>query len=175
MASRQPKITLPFRIIAAGCVVFWLAGVSACNLESLVCCEFHGKEEVALADKPHSHREHDAHDQAHRVHAAAAPHSHGAQGHSQGSHKHESKEYSCCSTLTAVVQTAQATVFGKSAFQPGPALSALLEMRAPALVVSKNPPYRQSNRRDWVFTPVVCLGPAHRSLAETPRESSLGT
>jgi hypothetical protein len=98
-------------------------------------------------------------------HNAEAHHSQDAEGDSHDSHKHESKEDSCCSTLKAVVPTAKAIVFDKQAFHPTPFLCVLLETHAASLALSENPPNRQAKPRDWVFTPEVCLGPAHRSLA----------
>ena len=157
MTHRQPKLPLALRIIAAGCVVLWLAGVSACALETLFCCDSHGNEAVAPTDKRHSHREHGA--------AAKAHPSHDAEGHSDGSHNHKSREDSCCSTLKAVVETAKPVVFSRLAFHPIPSLCVLLETHTASLALSKNPPNRQAKSRDWVFTPEVCLGPAFRSLA----------
>ena len=99
------------------------------------------------------------------AHNAEAHHSQDAEGDSHDSHKHESKEGSCCSTLKAVVPTAKAIVFNKQVFHPIPSLCVLPETHAASLALSENPPNRQAKPRDWVFTPVVCLGPAHRSLA----------
>ena len=173
MTHRQPKLPLALRFVAAGCVALWLAGVSACNLESLFCCDSHGNEAVAHADHEHSHDAKDAvtntkhaHDaDSHHSHDAEAHHSHDAEGHSHGSHKHESKEGSCCSTLKAVAQTANPVVFSKPAFHAIAFLSVLPEMRAASLALSKNPLHCQAKPPDWVFTPEVCLGPAFRSLA----------
>ena len=173
MTHRQPKLPLALRIIAAGCVVLWLAGVSACNLEALFCCDSHGGETAAHEHHEHSHDTKDAvagaehsHDaNARHSHNAEAHHSHDAEGHSHGSHKHNSKEGSCCSTLKAVVQTANPVVFSKLDFHPIPFLCVLLETHAASLSLSETPPNRQAKPRDGVFTPEVCLGPAHLSLA----------
>ena len=173
MTRRQTKLPLALRIIAAGCVVLWLAGVSACNLEALFCCPSHGSEAAAHEDHEHSQDTQDAvagtnhaHDaDADHSHNAEAHHSEDAESHAPDSHKHESKEGSCCSTLKAVVPTAKAIVFNKQTFHPTPFLFVLLETHAASLVLSENSPNRQAKPRDWVFTPVVCLGPAHRSLA----------
>ena len=67
MTHRQPKLPLALRIIAAGCVALWLAGVSACNLEALFCHDSHGNEAVAHTDERHSHHEHAAETKAHQV------------------------------------------------------------------------------------------------------------
>ena len=173
MTLRQPKLPLALRFIAGGCVVVWLAGVSACNLEAMFCCPSQGSKTAAHEDYEHSqdtkgggagpHHEHDA--DADHSHHAEAHHSQDADGHSPDSHQHESQEGSCCSILKAVVPTANAIVFHKPAFHPIPFLCVLLETHAATLAISENPPDRQATPRDWVFKPVVCLGPAHRSLA----------
>ena len=173
MTHLQPKLPLALRIIAAGCVVLWLAGVSACNLEALHCCPSYGSETAAHEDHEHSLETQDAVAGTHHEHGTDADHSHNAEshhsesaeGHSHDSHKHESKEGSCCSTLKAVVPTAKAIVFNKPAFHPIPFVCVLVESHAASLVLSENSPNRQAKPRDWVFTPEVCLGPAHRSLA----------
>ena len=157
MTYRQSKLPLALRIIAAGCVVLWLAGVSACNLEAFFCCESQGNEAVAHTDEGHLHREHAA--------VAEAHHPHDADSHPHDSHKHDGKEGSCCSTLKAVVQTANPVVFSKLDFHPIPVLCVLLETHAASLSLSETPPNRQAKPRDGVFTPEVCLGPAHLSLA----------
>ena len=162
MTRRQTKLPLALRIIAAGCVVLWLAGVSACSLEALFCCDSHDEKAIEHADHEHSY---DAELADAEAHDAEPVHSHGAEGKSQGSHKRESKERSCCSTLKAVVPTAKAIVFDKQAFHPTPFLCVLLETHAASLALSEHPPTRQAKPHDWVFTPEVCLGPAHRSLA----------
>jgi len=176
MTHRQPRLPLALRIIAAGCVVLWLAGVSACSLEALFCCDSHGDEAGTHAEHQHSHdaepanaHGHHAHDaeghDSHDAHDAETHHSHDAEGHSHGSHKHDSKEGSCCSTLKAVVLTAHPVVISKPVFHPIPFLCVLPEMHAASLALSEKPPNRQAKPPDWVFTPEVCLGPAFRSLA----------
>ena len=95
MTHRQTKLPLALRIIAAGCVVLWLAGVSACNLEALFCCPSHDSETAAHEDHKHSHDtqdavagthpEHDVDaDQSHK-HNAEAHHSEDAEGHAPDS------------------------------------------------------------------------------------------
>jgi hypothetical protein len=165
MMHRQTKVPLALRIIAAGCVVLWLAGVSACSLEALFCCPLHDEKAIEHAYHEHSHDAELADAEAHHAHDAEAQHSDDAEGHSHGSQKHESKESSCCSTLKAVVPGANPVVFGKLAFHPIPFLCVLLEMHATSLALSENPPTRQAKPHDWVFTREVCTAPANRALA----------
>ena len=173
MTLRQPKVPLALRFIAGGCVVAWLAGVSACNLEAMFCCPSHDSETAAHEDYEHSqdtkgggagpHHEHDA--DADHSHHAEAHHSQDADGHSPDSHQQESKEGSCCSTLKAVVPTANAIVFHKPAFHPIPFLDVLVETRTSSFARSENPPNRPAKPRDWVCTPEVCHASANRTHA----------
>ena len=173
MIRRQPKLPLVSRIISAGCVVLWLAGVSACNVEALFCCPSHESETAAHEDHEHSEDTQDAVAGTNHAHATDAEHSHNAEahhsqdaeGHAPDSHKHESKEGSCCSTLKAVVPTANPIIFSKPAFHPIPLSGVLLETHAASPAPSENPPNRRAKPREWVLTPKVCLGPAHRSIA----------
>ena len=55
---------------------------------------------------------------------------HAANGHSHGSHKHDPKEGSCCSTLKAVVQTAKPMVVSQPVLPANPWLCVLLETYA---------------------------------------------
>ena len=163
MTHRQPTLPPALRILALGCVVLWLAGTSACNLERLFCCDSHGDEVVAPTDERHPHSENVA--AAPHAHEGEAQHSDDAEGHSHGSHKHKSKEESCCSTLKAVVQTAEPIVLSTPACHPISFLSVLLETHAASFSLLENPADCQTKDSDRVFTPEVCLGPAHRGLA----------
>jgi hypothetical protein len=155
MTHRPPKHPLALRIIAAGCVVLWLAGISACSLEALFCCDSHEKAE-AFEHRHERDAEH-AHGEAYQPHDAGDK--------SQSSHKDASNENSCCSTLKAVVQTMKPIAFSKPALPLITFLCVLQETHAVSVALSENLSNRQAKPRDWVFTPEVCLGPAHRSLA----------
>ena len=183
MTHRQPKLPLALRIIAAGCVVLWLAGVSACSLEALFCCESHGDEAGTHADHQHTHdaeladarghHEHDAegHDsrdaETHHSHDAESRHAHDTETHqgSNGSHKHDGKDGSCCTTLKAIAQTAKPIVITKPNLQPVAFLCVLLQARITALNAPDNFSDRPPHRREWVSTPEVCTGPANRAHA----------
>lgn len=166
MTHHQPQLPLASRIIAAGgCVAIWLAGVSACNLGALFCCDSHGSEAMAHADPEHSHDAKDADAGAHHANDADAHHSDDADHRSPDSHQHGGKECSCCSTLIAVGQTAKPVAVSKPDFHSISLLCALVETRAASLAVSENPSNRHAESCDRVFAPEVCLGPAHRSHA----------
>ena len=160
MTLRSPQVSLALRIIALGCVVLWLAGISTCSLEKLFCvCNSHGQTTIAHTDEGPSLGDHAAEGESKTIS------SHDAHGHSHNSHKHESKEDSCCSTLKALVPTAKSYPFSNSAFPPILCLLVLPETQVKSPALSENPSNRQAKGRDWVFTPEVCLGPAFRSLA----------
>ena len=165
MTNRQPNLPLGHRTLAAGCVVLWLAAVSACGLEASFCADSPGNEVVAHTDSGPSHHGPGTDDQAHHPDDAEAHHSHVADGPSHDSHKHDSREGSCCSTLKAVVKAAKPVVFSKPAFPPIPFLCVFQETRSPVPPLSENPPSRQAKTRDRDLMPEVCPGPAHRSLA----------
>ncbi len=165
MTHRRPQLPLTRRIIAAGCAVIWLTGVSACNLEALCCCDSQGSETEACADMEHSRDTNDADAGTNHPHDADAPHSHDTDGHSKDSHKHGTKEGSCCSTLKAVVPTSNPVVFSKSAFQAILFHCVPLEAHAAMLALPESPSNSHAKCWDRVLAPEVYLGPAHRSLA----------
>ena len=65
----------------------------------------------------------------------------------------------------ATAQIANPFVIAKPVLQPLNFLCTVLQTRDPMLAAPEDKPECQAKRRDGVFTPVVCLGPAHRSLA----------
>ena len=160
MTHRQTKLPFTRRIIAAGCVMLWLAGISACNLEALVGCASHGDTAAAHPDGEHSHNTHAHHSEGDGTH-----HSPEAEGDSHGSPGHGGKNGSCCATLHAVAQAAKPVVFSKPVSRPIAFLCVPCETHVASLACSGNHPNHQAKPCDWVFTPRVCLGPAHRSIA----------
>jgi len=138
MISRQPKIHAGLRIVAAGCIVLWSLAASRCSIEHLCCCDRHDAE--------------------------AAEHAHDSEEPSHDSHHHDGGENSCCSTLVATAQIAQPFIFAKPILLLNFPCT-FLPVHNPMLAAPENMPECQANRRDWVFTPEVCLGPAHSSLA----------
>ena len=173
MTRREPKRPLALRIVAAGCALLWLAGVTACNLEALLGCDSHGDGATAHKHGEHSNEMAAADTEGRHAPDADAPHSDdtearhapNSESHSHCSHKHDGKEGSCCSTLKAVVQSAKSITIPKQILQPLSLLCVLLDGRLFALdtrdTASDRPPWRG----EWVFTPEVCTGPANRSHA----------
>ena len=165
MTHRQQKVPLALRIIAAGCVVLWLAGVSACSLEALFCCHSHGDQSVAHVDHGHSHDVEPGDPDAHHSSDADAHRSDDAEGHSHGSQHHGGKEGSCCSTLKAIVHTAKPIVITKPALPSVAFLCVLLGARTAALSAPGKASDRPPPSSERVFTPEVCTGPANRAHA----------
>ena len=164
MISRQPKIHVGLRIAAAGCIVLWLLAASYCNIEHLFAGEHHHGEGDAHEAAAH----HDG-DNSHEV--EAAEYAEGAGGHDAGqppgdSHHKGGEEGSCCSTLTATAQNAQPFFIAKPALRlPLNLPCAFIQAHDSVLAAPEDKLVRQANPRDWVFTPVVFLDAAHRSLA----------
>ena len=165
MTHRQRKLPLISRLIAAGCIVIWVAGVSACDLEALLCCESSGSETVVHTDQEPAHDTRHAGADTNDPHDADAHHSSEADGHSHDSSPAGSNEGSCCSTLKAVAQTSTSVVFGKPAFLAIALLCGPLETQAPALALLPSPSNRPVTHCDRILTPEVCLGPAFQSNA----------
>lgn len=165
MTRRSPKLPLVSRIIAAGCIAIWVAGVSACDLEALFCCDSHGSQAVAHGDQEHSHDTEHAVADTNDSHDVDAHHSGEADSHSHDSPTPGGKEGSCCSTLKAVAQTPTSVVFSKPVFLPIPFLCVPVETHATLPALLQSPPDRHFISCDRVFTPEVCLGSAFQSNA----------
>ena len=157
MISRQPKIHGGLRIVAAGCIVIWLMATSYCSIEHLCCGNDHVHAEAA---------DHHDGDNSHEAEAAEHADGHDA-GHPPGdSHHKGGEEGSCCSTLKATAQNAQPFFIAKPALLlPLNLLCAFIQAHDSVFTAPGDKLVRQANPRDMVFTPVVCLDAAHRSLA----------
>lgn len=165
MISRQPKIHVGLRVMAAGCIVLWLLAASCCSIGYLCSDDHHHAEAGAFETVDH-------HDSDHSPEAEAAEHAHGeasdshdSEQPSHDSHPHNGGSDSCCSTLMATAQHSTPFVIIKPILQPLDFLCPVLPARDPVLAALEDKSERQAKRRDCVFTPEVCLGPAHRSLA----------
>ena len=161
MISRQPKIHVGLRIVAAGCIVLWLLAASYCNIEHLFGDDHHHAE--ASAPDPDAHH---GSDNSHEVEAAEHADGHEAGQSSGDSHHHSGAEGSCCSTLKATAQNAQPLFIANPALLlPLNLLCAFIQAHDSVLTAPEDKLVGQANPRDRVFTPVVCLDAAHRSLA----------
>ena len=164
MKHRLTKLPLTSRIIAAGCIAVWMAGVSACDLQGMFCCKSPGSEARAGMGQGHSHDAEHAVADTNGAHDTAAHHSGEADSHSHDSPV-PGRDGSCCSSLKAVAQTSTSVALGKPALQPISFLCAPVEMRAAEFALVEGPPDRHSIGCARVMSPEVCLGPAFQSNA----------
>ena len=140
-----------------------MAGVSACDLQGLFCCDSHVTEAVAHADHEHSHDMKDA--GTNDPHDADAHHSTEADSRSHDSPDPGSQEVACCTSLKAVAQTSTSVALSKPALQPISFLCVPIEVHAIKLALVEGPQDRHSIECARVMSPEVCLGPAFQSNA----------
>lgn len=145
--SRQRKSSLAFRLCAVASLLVWVAASGFCSVESLF-----------------GHDEHHAHGAAQHEHDAA-PASADSDHHSHDSDKNDGDEHSCCASLAAAVPSAQQPVLTKPDFGKLLPFNFLWLAQALTVVQPEAPISRQTQHREFIFTPEVCLGPAFRSHA----------
>ena len=165
MISRQPNIHAGLRIAAAGCIVLWLLASSCCSIGYLCSDDHHPAEAGASETIAHHDSNHSQEVEAAEHAPGAASHPHDSEQPSHDSHHHDGGDNSCCSTLIATAQFANSFVIAKPVLELLNLFCTVFQARDPMLAAGENKPERQAKPRDWVFTPEVCLGPAHRSLA----------
>ncbi len=164
MTHRQPKLSPAVRITAAGCIALWLVAASCCSLGFLCSDDHHAK---AGATETGAHHESDHSQEAEVAEHApgAASHPHDSDQPSHDSQPCEGGSNSCCSTLMATAQIAKPFSAALPLLESLTLPCAVLQARDPMPAAPEAKPLRQAKDRDLVLTPVVCLGPAHRSLA----------
>lgn len=147
MSLRQKQLCPLLRSIAAVTLLFWVGAVALCAV--------HCASGTGDADSCHgstvnqsSHDDHDSPSPAHHDSSAAT-----------------------CLTLKSALSNGSAPICVH------PDFSMLFTLAPPAFALDSTVTepttlvFRQARLNQWVFTPVVCLGPAFRSLA--PPSSSL--
>lgn len=127
------------RICAALSLVVWIAASGLCSFEHLL---GHAESNTATS----------------ATDSAEA-------GHSHDSNKHDDGEHSCCDSLKATPQLGGSIVlnhpdFGRLFSTDFRSLAQTLTFIHPEVPVLRQPP-----SREWIFTPEVYLGPAHRNHA----------
>jgi len=162
MTHRQPKPSLALRLIAASCIVLWLLAMSCCSIGFLCSDDHHAKADahgaVAHHDSDHAQASEHAHGDANVPNDSEQP--------SHDSHPCEGgSDNSCCSTLMATAQMAKPFNAAHSFLESLSLLCTAPQAHDPMLVAPEAEPLRQAKDRDLVLAPVLCLGPAHRSLA----------
>ena len=175
MASpRQLKLSATLRIVAGACAVLWFVGPLLCGAGRISKCEGHHKVCAGQAAPTHAHDIAPAHEHE-QSHDAAQAHHHddGEAQHEHGSKDKKScDEKICCSSMQAIVPTAKPILIANSLSQQLFVVCLLNAAGENVLAASNCEPIRQAPPPDWVFTPELCLGPAHRSLA--PPSSAVG-
>lgn len=150
MISRQPKIHIGLRIVAAGCIVLWLQAASHCAIEQLFGDDHHHSAQAAEAGE-YAH--------------SGASHAQDSEQSSHDSHPHDDGDNCCCSTVIATAQIATPFIIIKPVLEPLDVLCTVLQTRDSMFAAPGEKAERQAKDRDRVFKPEVCLDPAHRSLA----------
>ena len=164
-APRQPQVSTTLRLLAAAFAVLWFLGPLLCSAGRISECEGHDQAGAGKATPAHRQDAEPAHEQSHDA-AQAHHHDDG-----EAQHEHSSKdkkpcdEKLCCSSMQALLPTAQPIIIANSLSQQLFVVGLLNAAGENALAASNCEPVRQAKPRDRVFTPEVCLGPAHRSLA----------
>jgi hypothetical protein len=173
--SPQPKVSALLRIFAGTCALLWLVGFAVCGMDRS-CSAGHDGASAAQASPVH---EHDALSPHEREHSHAAEHHHAAEARHQRTASHHDDgeppqghcgkngcdDERCCSTIQALTARMTPIIIAKPGPQPVLHNFLLCATREHVFAVAPNETLRRAKPRDWVFTPVVCLGPAFRSLA----------
>jgi len=168
--SRQQRVSALFRIYAGTLALLWLLG----TVFSIGCvCNCAGHGEACEADASPIH-EHDA------VSGQEQGHTHTAKAHQRATTFHHDdgktpkghcdknsceEQCRCSATIQGFMQTPPVFVIPKPVSQPVLNISLMCAARVHAFAAHPSETLRRAKPRDWVFTPVVCLGPAFRSLA----------
>lgn len=165
MTHRQQKLPPALRITAAGLIGLWLLAASCCSIGSLCSDDHHAK-----ADAPETVAHHET-NQSQEGKAAEHAHGEASVPHDSERPSHDShhcdggSDNSCCSTLMARAQIAKPFNVAQPPLELLNCLYTVLQARDPMIAAPEATPLRRAKDRDLVLTPVVCLGPAHRSLA----------
>ncbi|HTI71054.1 MAG TPA: hypothetical protein VMF06_13880 [Candidatus Limnocylindria bacterium] len=153
------------RIIAAGCILLWLMASSSCRIEHLLGGDRQGsKANDSVASPVHdigrpqeAETAKHSHDEANRCHESETP--------SHDSHHHHRGESCRCSTLTATAQIVAPFHFIRPILRSLSFIGLWFQQRDPMLASDADAATGQVGRPDFVFTPEVCPGLAHRGLA----------
>ena len=146
MRSRQTTFSPLLRSFAAGVLLVWVAAQVLCFAH----CNFgvgHGSSEQPSC------------------HASAPSPAHHEDGDSSGPAHHDSSASAACSTLKSALVGSGSVALVQPDFHLLYTLAPVALMLDMTAAAPTSPSSRQAKARDWVFTPEVCLGPAHRSHA----------
>lgn len=182
MSFQRQQINAVIRFWAGGCALLWLVGVGICDLDRIsngshphTTCQSHaGHLDVRQIDHdhdidhgiehPHGHTHVGEHGTSSAQHYADTQ----SENQSRRSNENDCDANKCCSTLEAFFPTTHPIVFDKPVLHFPGITSPPVIVSTTSLSLLKPSPARQADRLKWVFTPVVCLGPAFRSHAPPP-------
>jgi hypothetical protein len=160
-----------FRIFAGTLALLWLVGITVFSIGRVCNCVDHGETCAADASPIHENDAVSAQEQGHTHTAKAHRHataSHHNDGETPQDHcgKNGCEELCRCSaSIQGFVQTPTVFIIPTPISQPVFNPSHLCAAREHVFAAPPSEALRRAKPRDWVFTPVVCLGPAFRSLA----------
>jgi hypothetical protein len=168
--SRQPRVSALFHIFAGTFALLWLVG-TVFSIGCVCNCADHGEACAADASPIHEHDTVSAQEQGHthtakaHQHATASHHDDGEtpQGHCGKNGCEE--QCRCSATIQGFVQTPPVFIIPNPISKPVLNISLSCAAREHVFAAPPSETLRRAKPRDWVFTPVVCLGPAFRSLA----------
>jgi len=146
MRYRQTTLSPLFRCFAAVTLLMWLV--------ARVLCAAHCSLGVGHGDDDHA-----------SCHGSALTASHPDDGESSAPTHDDSDATTSCLVLRFVLPDSNALTLVHPEFHQLDTLLLVALALDVAVTDSSTPMFRQASRRDWVFTPEVCLGPAFRSHA----------
>lgn len=162
------------RIFAATFALLWLVGIVVWGMEGVCNCASHGGASAAHASPVHEHAAVSPHEQGHSPDAEHHLDAEVCQDATASDHHDGAPPQPCagkkgcmcgCSTMQALTMTMTPVVISNPISQPVLNISLLCAARQHVFAAPPSEALRRAKPRDWVFTPVVCLGPALRSLA----------
>lgn len=171
---RRPRASALLRIFAGTCALFWLVGIVVCGMGGVCSCTDHARAYGVCISPVLEHGAVTPHPQRHssdpeRSLNAEVCQDATASGHHDGTAPQDcSGQNGCkcgCSTIQASTMTMTPIVIPKPVSQPVLNASLLWAAREHVFAALPSNTLRRVKPRDWVFTPVVCLGPAFHSLA----------
>jgi hypothetical protein len=175
--SRQPRVSALFRIFAGTLALLWLVSITVFSIGWFCNCAGHEEACAAHASPVHEHAAVSRHEQAH---SPDVEHHHDAKAHQHATASHHDdgeapqghcgkggceEQCRCSAAIQGFVQTPPVFVIPNPISQPVLNASLLCAGCEHVFAAPLSETLRRAKPRDWVFTPVVCLGPAFRSLA----------
>lgn len=163
-APPPTRLRASLRIGAEMCALLWLVGLAICGMERVYDCA--GRKDACAGHcRPaDDHRPVAGRPQG-QARKAESHHDGAAQAEHDDHRKTDSNGDRCCSTMTVLLPQTKPIVIADSISQQvvfAPPLNAGWEY---GLATPNWAPVCHPNSRVWVFSPAVCLGPAHLSLA----------